>query len=209
VTGEARHDELGAAIRQAAEAVHAPATLRATLAEQQERRGRKARRGRRLRLAAAGALAAALAVVVVLATGGAAPTVPDVAASALQPPTSPAPHRTRDHEHIAAEIGGIRFPYWEESWGWRAVGARTDEVQGRRALTVIYTRKGRGVHYTVVDGEPLEVPESARRVTVEGVRAAILRSSGADIVVWERQGRTCILASRMVSADRMAHFIAW
>jgi hypothetical protein len=145
---------------------------------------------------------------VVVLTSGATPTVPEVAASALQAPTAPAPAEV-DDRYIDAEIGGIRFPYWEEGWGWKAAGERTDTVDGRRALTVIYTRKDRGVHYTVVEGKPLEVPASARRVVVDGVRAAILRDDGANIVVWEQDGHTCILASRMVSADSMVRFIAW
>jgi hypothetical protein len=207
MSGETRHEELGAAIRQAAETIHAPATLRATLAEQQERRGRRTSRVTRMRLAAAGAIAAALAVVVVLTTG-ATPRVQDVAAAALQAPERPGPAEV-DDRFIAAEIAGIRFPYWEDGWGWKAVGARTDTVAGRRALTVIYARKGRGVHYTVVEGEPLKVPASAKRIRVDGWRAAILRQGDADVVVWERNGHTCILASTMVSGERMARFIPW
>ena len=205
--GNDEREDVGAAIRRTSETVHAPATLRAWVAESEQRRSGRSRRVLRLRLAAAGALAAALAVAVVL-TAGAGPAVTDVAAAGLQAPTQPAPADI-DEEHIDARIGRIQFPYWEDRWGWKAVGARRDTVEGRDALTVVYRKGDRGVHYTVVEGEALEVPEGARRETVDGIRAAILKRGDADVVVWELNGQTCILASTLVSAEDMLHFAAW
>ena len=207
--GHDEREDVGEAIRRASETVHAPAGLQAWLAAEQEQRGGRRRRIVRLRLAAAGALAAALAVAVVL-TAGAGPAVTDVAAAGLQAPTQPAPAELPgDETHIDARIGRITFPYWEDRWGWRAVGARRDTVEGREALTVVYRKGRKGVHYTVVEGEALEVPEGARRETVDGIRAAVLRRGGADVVVWELQGQTCILASTLVDADEMLRFVAW
>jgi hypothetical protein len=101
----------------------------------------------------------------------------------------------------------VRFPDWEARWGWRAVGARTDRLDGRRAVTVIYRKGGSGVHYTIVDGAPLPWPRGARRVTAGRVRAAVLRDGDAALVVWNRRGHSCILASRTADTSRLLRFI--
>jgi hypothetical protein len=102
----------------------------------------------------------------------------------------------------------VRFPDYQERWGWRAVGARTDEVHGRRALTVVYRKRGRGVHYTVVDGSPLELSGDRQRLE-DGTPVAVLRDGGARMVAWHEGGHTCILTSRDLDERSLLVFAAW
>ena len=60
----------------------------------------------------------------------------------------------------------------------------------------MYRRGSQRVGYTIVDGRPLSVPESAKRVTYEGLDVAVLRRGDARYITWERGGRTCVLATR-------------
>ena len=71
-------------------------------------------------------------------------------------------------------VGDIRFPDYADRFGWRPVGARTDEVAGRQAVTVIYRKGGQGVHYTVVDGKPLELNGPAQHMR-DGTPAWVVR----------------------------------
>jgi hypothetical protein len=207
-----RHEDLGAAIRAVAGTVQAPTDLRERIAaEHEHRRRRRPRRARGARLALAGALAAVLAIVLVLGGGG-GPSVQEVAQAALQAPTAPAPPRAGDNPRfIDAEIGGIRFPDWEEKWGWRAVGARTDSVGGREALTVVYRKGQRGVHYTVVDGDALPLPSDGevRSVDIKGTPGVLFADGDAEVLAWHRQGRTCLLASDTLSGEQLTRLAHW
>lgn len=206
IRGPEDHDEaIGAAIGESASTVRAPARLQAAVA-------RRARRPPRLsapRLAGGALLAATLAAIVLMTTGG-GPSIQDVAAAALNAPTRPAPPPDPDDEqYIRARVGGVSFPDYARRWGWAAVGARTDRVDGRRATTVIYRRGDRGVHYSIVDGDPLPVPEGARRVEADGLKLAVLRGGGALMVTWRRGGRTCVLASRTLDAADLVRLATW
>lgn len=199
-----RDERIGAAIRAAAESVQAPPGLRAAVAEQGERQARTRRRS--WRLVAVGVAAAALALATVLSLGG-GPSVQEVAQAALQAPTQPAPEG--DGRFVDAQVGGVRFPDYEQRFGWSAIGAREDRVDGRDALTVIYRRGELGVHYTIVDGDPLPMPDGARRVRVGDVPVALVRDDGALVATWERDGRTCVLSTRSASSERLLELVAW
>jgi hypothetical protein len=182
-------------IREAAGRVHAPQRLHARIAEETRRRA-PARR-RRL-LAAGGALAGGLAAVVValiIALGGSsAPTMDEAVALALRPPASGAPAvDPADPDHLEESVGGVQFPTYP---GWRAVGARTDEIGGRRAVTVAYQGSGGPVSYTIVDGAPLEFPEGVPWHDYSGIHVAELRSGRERVIAWEQGGRTCIVAGK-------------
>ena len=56
----------------------------------------------------------------------------------------------------------MRFPDYEEKFGWRAVGQRDDEIDGRDVTTVFYERGGDRVSYSIVAGDALAEPERAR-----------------------------------------------
>jgi hypothetical protein len=180
-------EQVGAAIAAAAGTVRAPDELRERLA-----RAPRPRRRRRLvpQLAAGGALAAVLAAVLLLFAGG-GPTVQEVANAALQAPTRPSSADRAD---------------WGERRGWRAVGDRVDEVGGRRSVTSIYRRGGRGVHYAVIDGEPIDVPDG-RTVELDGRRYTVLRHDGTAIVTWRYNGHTCVLASKAVDGAALLRFL--
>ena len=139
-----------------------------------------------------------LAVVVLLVGGQAgAPggSVADAAQVALRAPTDAGPGRTAGG-YLRLSNGGITFPDYAGAHGWRAVGTRTDEIAGRTAVTVVYARGTQRVGYTIVDGEPLSVPSGAKRVAYEGLDVAILRRGDARYITWERDGHTCVLATR-------------
>ena len=189
-------------IRETAATVRAPERLHARIAEEAVRG--TSRRRRRL-VAGAGALATGLAaavVAVVLAlSGGGAPALKDAAALALRPPFAAAPAvDPSDPAHLDAGVGGVRFPNYRT---WRPVGSRTDDLDGRRAVTVTYRGSGGPVGYTIVDGPPLEVPEDATWHDYGGYRVAVLRQGSQRIVTWRQGGRTCIVAGRDVDVTAL------
>ncbi len=164
------------------------------------------RRGVRWALAlGAGALTAA-ALVIVLSLGG-GPSVQEVAQAALQRPTAPAP--ARSGPYVDASIAGIRFPEYETPWGWRAVGTRHDRVGGRDALTVVYAKDGTGVRYTIVDGDTLARPGDAKVVDVGGTPVAVKRDGDTLIATWERDGHTCILATKGAGERQLLRLVDW
>jgi hypothetical protein len=175
-------DDIGAAIRATATSVEAPSTLRERLAAPQPRLTP-------LRRVAGLAAVAAVIAAVVLVIGAGGPTVQQVAAAALHAPT---------------EAAGDARAYGD----WLPIGARTDSVEGKRAHTVIYRRGATGVHYAIVDGEELELP-GARRVKVGGTTYALATDGDVRLVAWHRDGKTCVLASRMEDLDGLLRFAAY
>jgi len=201
-----------ARIRGAAAAVRAPQGLRAAVA--QERLAAETARPRRSRpliyagAAAAAALVLALAVVLVSGSGDTpGGSVADAAQVALRSPTDGPPGRSSDGR-VRLSVGGVRFPDYAEWKGWRAVGTRTDTVAGRAAVTVVYGRGAKRVGYTIVDGRPLRIPDGGRRVSYDGVDFWVLRRGDARYITWERDGRTCVLATRETKLKRLLEFAA-
>jgi hypothetical protein len=192
-------EPIGDAIREAAQSVEAPLSLRESV-------GRPRRRGVRWVFALGGGAIAAAAIVVVLSLGG-GPSVQDVAQAALNRPTAPAP--AADGHYVDAENAGIRFPDYGAKWGWKAIGARTDTVGGRHALTVIYTKGGTGVHYTVVDGDALPTPDGAKMVDVQGTPVALKRDGDTLTASWEVNGHTCILATKAADEQQLLKLVDW
>ncbi len=187
----------------------APPELRANL-EDQIRAARRAQR-RRPRISvgwavpsfAAGAAAVAVALVLALSGGGnpAPPSLAAATAVALRSPTGPAPGQSAAGLDVTS--GGITFPYWQATVGWRAVGTRTDTLGGRRVVTVFYTAPhGARVGYTIVGGAPLHVP-AATTVHSKGISFSVLRTGSVRVVTWQRQGHTCVMASRTASPGRL------
>lgn len=194
-------DPIGEAIREAAQTVHAPLSLRESVARPRPRR----RPVRWVFALGSGAIAAAV-IVVVLSLGG-GPSVQDVAQAALNAPTQPAP-AVQGH-YVDASIAGIQFPEYETDFGWKAIGARRDTVDGRDALTVIYTKGGTGVHYTVVDGDRLPTPDGAKVVDAQGTPVALKRDGDVLTASWEVDGHTCILATRTAGAQQLLDLVVW
>jgi hypothetical protein len=94
---------------------------------------------------------------------------------------------------LALDVEGVVFPDLIESYGWRAVGVRRGEIDGRTATTVFYEKDGRRIAYVVVAGSGLPRPSAAESVTLEGVLYQSLRVDGRLVVTWRRLGHTCVL----------------
>jgi len=165
--------------------------------------GAPARRPRRIALGAAAALAlAAAALLAVTQVGGALPSVPQTARLALAPATTVAPAEDAAHGALAIGVDRLSFPYWRASFGWRAVGSRTDVLNARRIVTVYYTDSaGSRVGYSIVAGAALTTPggEVLKR---QGVRYRLISVGSLRVITWLRSGHTCILAGQGVS-DRV------
>lgn len=157
-------------------------------------------------LAFAGAVAAVLLVLGVFAEriidrGSAAPSVQEVAHVALRPASEPAPAARPGGELLRAQAGPISFPTWTRV-GWRAVGARSDTIDGHELHTVFYLdSKGRRIGYAIADTQlPVRGGEA---VTRRGAQLRIVARGGTSVVTWRRDGRTCILAGRDVPVERL------
>lgn len=178
------------AIRAANAATSAPPRLRARLSTARK----PARRG--LALGLAGALAAAALVAVLLLPNGTpgGPTVSSAAVLATRPAAEPAPAVLAGRPALLdREAAEIPFPNWAPPFRWRATGARSDRIAGRRAVTVFYEKGGRRVGYTIVEGAGLAKPRGARATTRSGIELRSLRLGPRAVVTWRRAGHTCIL----------------
>jgi anti-sigma factor RsiW len=175
-----------------------PAELQATVKARAGSGAERRRPARRLvpRLAFGGAVAAALAVVLVvgLSGGPAGPTVADAARIAVRPPSGPAPSRLdNSRSELAANVDGAVFPDLRRSYGWRAVGVRHDQIDGRNATVVSYAKGGRRIGYAIVAGEGLPKP-SGKGTVLRGVGLHSFDVDGKPAVTWRRVGHTCVLA---------------
>jgi hypothetical protein len=203
------------AIRAASAQVRAPAALRTRI--EAERAGgaaampaRRRWAGLRLGLAGAAALAAAVVAVVVLASGG-EPSVAETAEIASESPTQPAPGAVPGEPTLlAASFEGLAYPDWSREFGWRAIGEREDELDGRDAHTVFYENdEGARLAYTIVAGEPLDPPDDAQPHTIDGVDLDSFEANSAGAVTWLRDGHTCVLAGEGVDEATLLKLAAW
>jgi len=151
----------------------------------------------------AAALAAAAAVLI--SAGASGPSVAEAAQAALAPPSMPAPGVKADEKTLDAAVDGVAYPYWGDSAGWRAVGSRTDAVDGRAVRTVVYEDAGgRRVGYAIAAGSPLSGAHGTRHGAF-----TVVQSHGSAIVTWLRDGHTCILAAKGVDARVLLKLAAW
>jgi hypothetical protein len=209
--------ERGRALIAAAVAeTEAPLALRERIEADRERavaRGAGARR-RRLRglLIPAGGLVAALVVVVVLVTGGgAAPSVVATASLAARGPVLPPPAENEANKALLkSSIEGVPFPYWGDL-KWESVGARDDEIEGRKARTVYYANKaGVRTAYTILGGDAIDPPSDAAKRTDKGTDLYVIEDNGRRIVTWERNGHTCVLSAPLgVPEQKLLDLAAW
>lgn len=162
---------------------------------------------RRPILALAGA-AAVVALVIGFAVGaGGGPSVTALSELSTRPATQPTP--ATDGILLAREFEGVTFPDWSREFGWHADGARTDTIDGRRADTVFYTHEGHRISYTVLAGDPIEPPGSAATVTRDGITMHEFRDGPRDVMMFERNGRTCVLAGHVIHDDTLAKLASW
>ena len=159
---------------------------------------------------ALGAVAAVAVLAVILALpGGGGATVAEAASFASRPadPGAP-PVKLAPPTLLRRDVEGVPFPNYARKFGWGAVGARTDELDGRPTTTVFYAKAGRRVGYTIVSGSALDVPSGARAVRRGGVLLNTFPVHGRPIVTWERDGRTCVL-SGAASRGELLTLASW
>jgi hypothetical protein len=108
---------------------------------------------------------------------------------------------------LPAGVEGVRFPNYEEKFGWRAVGRRDDEIDGRAVTTVFYERGGDRVRYSIVAGDALAEPDG-EDVDADGTR--LRRIDVGNAVTWSRLGHTCVMdGSAAVSLASVAELAGW
>jgi anti-sigma factor RsiW len=206
------------AVTSAAEATGAPLALKTRVEELGAGRGRRKADKRstvRTRLGgmrwpaaglAAGAIAATLAVVMVIGGG---PGIEDVAAAADRPPRAAVAPVPATAKLLKERVADVRFPNYAGKFGWKAVGTRMDEIEGRATRTVFYEKDGRRIAYTVVSGAALDQPDAADKATVEGTVIRALRAEGREVVTWRRRGHTCVLSSTDVPRKELLALAGW
>jgi anti-sigma factor RsiW len=183
-----------------------PASLRRAV--EMQRRAGGARPGRRrwfapsLGLAAAAAATATVAAAIVLSGGPGAPTVAEAAQLATQAPTAPAPTPAgAPGARLAIAVEGVPFPDFTLAHGWRPLGARRGEVDGRDATVVYYGKDGGRLGYVIVSGDGLDPPTGGQTTSIGGVRYQTLVLNGRPAVTWRRGGHTCILVGQVSRAE--------
>jgi hypothetical protein len=175
----------------------APADLRSRLAHA-EPVIRRPRPNFGLLAAAAGVIALA---VVALLPGAGGPTVARAAQLAsLGPTTGPPIVDTTHPGSLRDSVSGVRYPYWQDAFGFTASGARTDRLDGRLAMTVYYTSDAgptadQTTGYTIVSGTALPQPSGASVLRRDGTDFLSLRDGSRTVLTWRRDGHTCVLSA--------------
>ncbi|HYB23115.1 MAG TPA: hypothetical protein VED41_04915, partial [Solirubrobacteraceae bacterium] len=151
-------------------------------------------------LAGAPALAAALAValaVILSNTGtGSSLTLSKAVALTLRPATMTAPaENPTNGSELMASADGVPFPYWEESFGFRATGMRVDRMDNRTVTTVFYADSHkRWIGYAIVAGTPAPTVSGGVVIDRAGTAYRLSADDGARVVTWLRDGRLCVVA---------------
>jgi hypothetical protein len=130
--------------------------------------------------------------------------VAEAAELSQRPATAPAA--------VATRVEGVPFPDWRRDFGWIKAGSRRDTVGGRAATTVFYEHRGHRLAYTILPGPPARPPGEARIVRRGGAEIAIWRDprhGGHDIAVFERAGRTCVIAGHVERISTLVALAAW
>jgi hypothetical protein len=172
---------------------------------------RARRSGLALGLAAIAAVVA-IAVAIGLNAGGATTlSLRQASALTLRPATVPAPAESpSNNAELAAAVEGVPFPYWEERFGWRSTGARTDRLGGRAVTTVFYEdTHGRRIGYAIVAGTPAPRLTGGAVAWRSGVPYRLMSENGAPVVSWLRDGRMCVVSGRGVDSATLLRLASW
>jgi hypothetical protein len=162
--------------------------------------------------ALAAAAAAALILLLVLAGGGSTPLgLHDAAALTLRGATMGAPAESpHSRTELTASVDGIAFPYWEERFGWRSSGSRTDRLGGRTIRTVFYRDPAqRQVGYSIVAGTPAPTLGGGVVEWRQGTPYHLLREGSGEVVAWLREGHLCVVGGRGVSSATLLRLASW
>jgi hypothetical protein len=107
---------------------------------------------------------------------------------------------------LAVEQSGVAFPNWEPRFGFKAVGSRTDELDGREATTVYYRKGTRTIAYTIVSGRALEDPDNFAEFTLQNVPMKVFPPQH---VTWLRDGHSCVLSGDGVATAKLLQLASW
>lgn len=207
-----REREVVGALRATAASERAPARLR----ERIESARAPAKPRTRLRAGLAGAVTvavagAAVAVALVLPAGTpGSPSVSQAAALSLRGPARPPPKPDdkRPRVKLDRDVQDVYFPNWSPSFGWRAIGQRSDRLDGRKAVTIYYQSRGMLLAYTIVSAPALRQPASPT-TQLGGIQFRTLELGGRVVVTWRRTGHTCVLSGVGVSPTMVRQLAAW
>jgi hypothetical protein len=161
-------------------------------------------------IAAVAALTAVL--VFVLSSGGSATLdIRQVSSPTLRPATMTAPPESASgHGTLAEAVDGVAFPYWGEHFGWRASGARSDEIDGRAVTTVFYSdARGQRIGYAIVAGTQTPARIGGTVVWRAGTPFRLLTLHDAPAIAWLRAGHLCVMAGRGVSSATLLQLASW
>ena len=188
-----------------------PPGLRERIAAQTARPARRSRP----RVAMAGAVATVAAAVVlavaVVAELGSHPTIAEAARPSALAATAPAPAQdARRPTLLRASFAGVTYPDWNRQFGWRTTGRRHDSLEGgRTAETVFYQHTHHRIGYTVVSGDAIEPPARAQRFVVNGLEMLAYKDGRRDVVTFERNGHTCVLAGVVHRRSTLVKLASW
>jgi hypothetical protein len=170
--------------------------------------------GGRWQLAGAVAMAAIVAALLVsILGGGGSPRLTMRATVALtrRPATAGAPtENPHNGTELAVAVDGVPFPYWDERFGWRSTGLRTDSVDGREITTVFYVnRDGQRIGYAIVAGTPAPGAAGGTVRWRGGTAYRLTRVGGSEVVSWKRAGHLCVIAGQGVSGASLLALASW
>jgi hypothetical protein len=201
-----------ARIHEARSTVRAPDALRARIESMRPTKAARTRQRFGYGGALAGALAAAALVLALVLPGGSpgSPSVSQAAALALKGPTAapPRPDMSAPGVKLGRDVQDVYFPNWATRFHWRAIGQRTDRIDGRQAATVYYAWHGAQIAYTIVTAPALNEPAAAVRI-LNGTKLRTLTLDGRLVVTWRRAGHTCVLSGTGVSPAALQELAAW
>jgi hypothetical protein len=165
---------------------------------------------------AAMALAALVGAALALLTGANPHRAPGPSVSAasrltLSAATTGAPRESSAHAtQLNVAVDGVAFPYWDERFGWRATGTRTDTVGGRSVTTVFYSGPGaRRIGYAIVGGTPAPAASGGTVLWHRGVAYRLRQVGGVPVLTWQRDGRLCVLSGRGVNGATLVRLASW
>jgi hypothetical protein len=155
--------------------------------------------------------AAAVLALTLVAGIGTHPTIAEAARPSALAATAPAPAQdARRPTLLRASFAGVTYPDWTRRFGWRATGERRDSLEGGRAAqTVFYRHTHHRIGYTVVSGKPLKPPGHAQRFVVNGLQMLAYKDGRRDVVTFERNGRTCVLAGVVHRRSTLVKLASW
>lgn len=190
----------------------APSSLRAQVRlVQPPARRRVPNPGVLLTASVLGACAAAVVAVFLSVGGGAvAPTVAQAAVLNARVPQRGV-REPQKGQGALPNIGaaGLTYPYWEDHFGYRAVGVRYDRLGARAITTVFYRRGASRVAYEIAFGRPLALGGKSWSTERQGVRLWAMRTHHGLVVTWLRDGHTCILIGSATRLPVLLRLAAW